>query len=337
MSVIVRTKDRPTLLAEAFESLRAQTFRDFEVIVVVDGGADLEESRLDAGEGVPIRVVRPAPPGGRARALNAGLGAARGRFVGYLDDDDLWRPEHLETHVRFLSGDSPYRASHSDADRVFYRLGEDGRYHETGRAPMERRDFDAARLLYVNHVALITLVHERSAAEAAGGFDDAFDLYEDWEFLIRLSRVTRVRRLPVTTALYRIRDDGSNATTESPWLGAGSQAARRALFAKHWGARTPEDEIALLDGYDHAIRTRDAALEAACADRDRERSGHAATAAAFSAFREAAEASIAEWTRRAADLEGQTDRHNRMLAELERSVSYRLLKKWWRIKARLRG
>jgi glycosyltransferase involved in cell wall biosynthesis len=92
VSVVVRTKDRPRLLGEALASLRAQTFQDFEVIVVNDGG--VPPAGLDPA-GAGLRVVTTEPPHGRSRALDTGLRAARGRFVAYLDDDDLFLPHHL--------------------------------------------------------------------------------------------------------------------------------------------------------------------------------------------------------------------------------------------------
>ena len=92
MSVIVRTKDRPELLKEALASLRAQTFTDFETLVVNDGDP-LPEGILAPAPGSGVRVVVPPPPGGRSRALNAGLAAARGEWIAYLDDDDLYDPD----------------------------------------------------------------------------------------------------------------------------------------------------------------------------------------------------------------------------------------------------
>ena len=115
VSVIVRTRDRPALLAEALASLRAQTLRDFETIVVADGGERPPAELLAPapGEG-GLTLVHRAPPHGRARALNAGLDAARGRFVAYLDDDDLFLPDHLATLARFLAGSDAYRVAYTD-------------------------------------------------------------------------------------------------------------------------------------------------------------------------------------------------------------------------------
>ena len=94
MSVIVRTKDRPELLAQALASLAATTYRRAEAVVVNDGGA---RPAIPADFPLPLRVVDLENNRGRAAAANAGFAAAAGDYVVFLDDDDLAFPEHLET------------------------------------------------------------------------------------------------------------------------------------------------------------------------------------------------------------------------------------------------
>jgi glycosyltransferase involved in cell wall biosynthesis len=90
-SVIVPTIDRPQLLSEAIESVLAQTVPDFEVIVV-DSGCAVPPSLPDDER---VRGVRLDENAGPAAARNAGVAAARGRYVCFLDDDDLYTPERL--------------------------------------------------------------------------------------------------------------------------------------------------------------------------------------------------------------------------------------------------
>ena len=90
-SVIVPTHGRPRWLAEAIDSVRAQTLQDFELIVVDD--ASPEPVRVDADP--RIRLIRRDENGGAAAARNTGVEAARGRFLTFLDDDDVYLPERL--------------------------------------------------------------------------------------------------------------------------------------------------------------------------------------------------------------------------------------------------
>ncbi|MFI5182440.1 MAG: glycosyltransferase family 2 protein [Thermoanaerobaculia bacterium] len=256
VSVIVRTKDRPDLLAEAMGSLRAQTYSDFETLVVNDGGT-IPEDILAPAPGRALRIVRPEPPGGRVRALNAGLAAAEGRFIAYLDDDDLYRPAHLEMLVAALEEEGAPGAAISGADQVAQRRGPDGRWRDEKVLFRFGRPFDANRILFKNDVPLIALLHRRDLIERTGPFDTAFDLFEDWDFLIRLSRTTPICYVPETTAIYRVRDDGSNATRANPWQGPVAHAMRRALLEKHAALRTPEATMAAVDEFDGAVWLRE--------------------------------------------------------------------------------
>lgn len=360
VSVIVRTKDRPRLLGEALESLRAQTFQDFEVVVVNDGGRP-PEGLAPAGRG--LVVVETEPPRGRAKALNTGLKAARGPLVAYLDDDDLWLPDHLEALHGFLAGAEGYGGAFSGAQVVLQHLEEDGRYRDIRTLGVYAEPFVRARLLSSNTIPLISLMHERERALAIGGFDEAFDLFEDWDFLIRFTETTRLHLVPGVSAIYRLRDDGSNATTETPWRSAGSDTARVQVLKKHWSLHGPETQAALVDLHaarEEALRgelqqareaTRTeaaasaalreeiarltAALEGIRAERDAERSrvreaeelvrlvrADAARQLQAAGEREGAQA------RRADDAEGRLD-------AVHRSLAWRLFTPWWKVKALL--
>lgn len=252
VSVVVRTKDRPELLREALGSLAAQTFCDFEVVVVNDSDTSLGEEVVNV-DGLRVRVVSPGPPHGRARAANAGVGAAEGEWVTYLDDDDLFLPDHLGTLIGTLEGQDRFQAAYTSTLIVHQVRGEDGTYRETGREPVFEYPFDPERLIFSNTIPLLCLMHRRSLFFEAGRFDETFDLYEDWDFLIRLSRLTRFERIEKVTTLYRTRDDTTNATSVSPWRGEISERAREALFLKHWNLHTPRAEMALVNLHEDEI------------------------------------------------------------------------------------
>ena len=252
VSVVVRTKDRPELLREALGSLAAQTFRDFEVVVVNDSETPLRSGDLDVG-GLRVRLVSPGPPHGRARAANAGVDAAVGTWIAYLDDDDLFLPDHIETLVGTLEGQDRFQAAYTATLIVHHVFEEDGTYRETGREPVFECPFDLERLIFSNTIPLLCLMHRRSLFLDVGRFDEAFDLYEDWDFLIRLSRLTRIERIEKVTTLYRTRDDTTNATSVSPWRGEISERAREALFRKHWKLHTPRAEMALVNLHEDEV------------------------------------------------------------------------------------
>ena len=353
VSVVVRTRDRPDLLRQALGSLASQTFRDFEAVVVNDSDAPLPASALEAG-GASVRVVSPGPPHGRSRAANAGLEAALGRWVAYLDDDDLFLPDHLGTLAGALEGQDRFQAAFTGALLVEQVREPDGTYREVSRKPLFETPFDPGRLLFTNTIPLLCLMHRRSLFEEAGRYDESFDLYEDWDFLIRLSRLTPFLRIDGATALYRTRNDATNVTTVSPWRGEVSEAAREALFRKHWALHTPRAEMALLNFQEDEAATRSRyvaqlqeSLERAIGEQERAleeralRLADAALALGQERERGAAERerASAEHVRLSAALAGTGAERDRLAAtvhQMTTSLAWRLFTPWWKIRDLLR-
>ena len=128
ISVVVRTKDRPQLLAQALESLAAGTYRRVEVVLVNDGGKP-----PSVRDGFPFPVVEVNLPHnlGRAAAANAGVENATGEWVAFLDDDDLAEPEHLAT-LAGLSAAAGTRVVYTDAAVGVYVLDPEHGWREIG-------------------------------------------------------------------------------------------------------------------------------------------------------------------------------------------------------------
>jgi len=98
-SVIIPSHNRPALLIEALNSVRAQTFGDWEAVIVDDGS--IPPVALDR-EDARVSVLRHASAQGGAAAKNSGIGGAAGEIVAFLDDDDLWAPNYLQRAIDVL-------------------------------------------------------------------------------------------------------------------------------------------------------------------------------------------------------------------------------------------
>ena len=99
VSVVLPTFNRRALLLEAAESVRAQTFTDWELVVADDGSTDGSAEAVEALGDPRIRVLRLPRVGRAAVARNAGVRAARGEWIAFLDSDDAWEPRKLAVQV----------------------------------------------------------------------------------------------------------------------------------------------------------------------------------------------------------------------------------------------
>ena len=119
VSIIVRTKDRPKLLKRAIQSIASQTYRPVEVVLVNDGGCDLdiEELKTILGD-LSLNYIRLEKNTGRAHAGNLGMAHAQGKYIGFLDDDDEFYQDHVVTLVSFLE-QSDYAVAYTDSFMVY--------------------------------------------------------------------------------------------------------------------------------------------------------------------------------------------------------------------------
>ena len=210
VSVIVPTHNRPEGLREAIQSIQNQSFQDFEIIVVNDAGEDVKEV-IESLDDKRIRYFSHKKNKGLAAARNTGLKKATGKYIAYLDDDDIFYFNHLETLVNQLEY-SGYRVAYTDAYRAHQKF-EKGSYYITGRDKPFSHDFDASAILVRNYFPVLAIMHERSCLERSGLFDETLTSHEDWDLWIRLSRHYTFIHIPKVTCEYRWREDGSSMSS----------------------------------------------------------------------------------------------------------------------------
>jgi len=204
VSVILPTYNRPRLLYRALMSVAGQTYRDFEVIVVNDGGQSITEivSRFPFA-----RLLVRETNGGLSAARNTGIESATGHYLAYLDDDDMWLPEHLETCLEFLETIPSVRACYSNCYRWY---NEKLLMYGQNRESIIKEDDQRRRI-----ACIINLVHERSLIDEVGGFDEDMREMEDWDFVIKMNRHTGgMMHANVYTAVYSKRNDADQLTSD---------------------------------------------------------------------------------------------------------------------------
>src|ERR1700722_7642999 len=112
VSVIIPTYNRGYIIRGALESALAQTYRDFEIVVLDDGSTDNTAEIVQSLRSDKTRYIRTKQNCGYSAACNGGISAANGELIGFLDSDDIWMPDKLERQVGFLT-------RHPKVDAVF--------------------------------------------------------------------------------------------------------------------------------------------------------------------------------------------------------------------------
>jgi glycosyltransferase involved in cell wall biosynthesis len=236
VSVIVPTHNYARFLPDALESLRAQTYSDWDCIVVDDGSTD--DTRAVVGAATAndgrVRYVFQANRGPSA-ARNRGVAESVGEYIQFLDADDLLPPSKLEAHVRLMEADPSVGIVYSDAqffkDSWTNLLSHRVPGPRPSTNPGEPSSDPLLRALIHNNIMVIEgPLIRRSATTTVGPFDEALDRMEDWQYWVRcaLAGVRFVADQAEERAV-RVRVHGDSSTQNLLAMHASELAVRRWL------------------------------------------------------------------------------------------------------------
>ncbi len=197
VSVIVRSIGRDEL-QQALESVAGQGYPNIEVIVVNARGADHPPLEDHCGK-FPLRVVNANGPLLRSPAGNLGLEAATGRYLIFLDDDDWFLPAHIAGLVAALEGQETVQAAYAGVVCMREAPGSGWEEVHTFNEP-----FDRTTLLIQNYLPIHAVLFSRTLIENGCRFDEALDVYEDWDFWLQTAARTDFVHVPQVSAVYRI-------------------------------------------------------------------------------------------------------------------------------------
>jgi glycosyltransferase involved in cell wall biosynthesis len=202
-SIILTTYNRPGLLRDALVSLGDQTLRDFEVILVNDHGDPVEPLLVEFD--FPITYLYQGRNQGLSAARNAGLKLARGRYVSYLDDDDIYLPEHLAVLASAFE-QQPQAVVYTGVEYINEQLEGGERIELSRTAPFAHAAYDKERLFVQNYIPVNTWAHPRDMLAEVGEFDTGLTAFEDWDMLLRLAARYPLVHVPQVTAEVHLRD-----------------------------------------------------------------------------------------------------------------------------------
>lgn len=210
VSVIIPVRNCKKYIHEALESILAQDFLNFEIIVVDDGSDDFDYKTLEALDH-RIRVLQQAPMG-VSHARNHGIEKSTGSLIAFLDADDVWLPGKLSAQVSHL-------ISHPDTGVIFGKYirwtaeyngsflpakNQINYYKISNNIDKERSGWIYNKLLLGLLVGMNTAIVRRAILDAVGGFNESMTHGEDYDFWLRCSRVAKMDSLNSEVALYRI-------------------------------------------------------------------------------------------------------------------------------------
>ena len=201
VSVLISTYNRPMYIGEALQSIFAQSYGNFELILVRDGGLPVKDvaERFDDPRLVFIDRDRNR---GLPYSFNEALASARGEYVCYLGDDDCFYSRHIELLVGALEKQNEYGAAYSDLYKAHCRVTRDGRRIVLAKNLEISRDFDRMLMLQFNHALHVSVMHKRELIERAGGYNESLNVLIDWDLTRKLCFYTDFLHVPVVTGQY---------------------------------------------------------------------------------------------------------------------------------------
>jgi glycosyltransferase involved in cell wall biosynthesis len=180
VSVVIPTFNRRPMVGEAVESVLAQTYGDFELIVVDDGSTDDTGCEL-AKFGDRLRYFA-TENRGAAAARNFGVRQARGRYVAFLDSDDLWRPRKLQVQVGYMEERPEIKVCQTE--EIWIRNGVRVNPKAVHRKPSGDIFLRSLERCLVSPSAVLLT---RELFKELGGFDESFPVCEDYDLWLRLA------------------------------------------------------------------------------------------------------------------------------------------------------
>lgn len=211
VSIIIPTYNRPGTLKIALESIIAQTYKFIETIVVNDAGIDVLNVIDTFRDRLSIKYFVHNINKDRSAARNTAIKHASGKYIAYLDDDDIFYPDHIETLVSFLETNNTYKVAYTDACRAFQEK-EDGKYITKNKEVPYSFDFDYDLILAGNFIPTPCIMHYKSCIDTVGMFDETLGAHEDWDLWIRMSTKFQFAHIKKITCEYSWREDGSSTT-----------------------------------------------------------------------------------------------------------------------------
>lgn len=208
VSVLIPTYNRSSLIGNAIESVLAQTYENYEIIIIDDGSTDDTGAVVNKFNSLRIKYIYQENKG-RSAARNLAFNLSQGDYIAFLDSDDMFHPQKIELQVAHLESHPEYGMSYTSARVIDEQGKEIFRDDISEESCPYYRAVDSGWLydkivFYIPVTVLLPTVMVRAdVLRMVGGFDEAFLRFEDTDLWRRLAKVTPILALdePLTTVL----------------------------------------------------------------------------------------------------------------------------------------
>jgi len=206
ISVITAAYNHVKFIRQSVESVQAQTYRDFEHIVVDDGSSDGTAEILKSFVG-QITYIRQDNRGAHA-AINEGIRRSSGDYIAIIDSDDAWLPNKLERQIEAIEKSPEAGMVYSLA----YFINSKGEVQDLVwlmGTPFDDPNVAFEELLEVNRIPIVTALVKRSCIEEVGFFSETLKALSDWDMWLRISAKWSIIFIPEKLALYRVHENNA--------------------------------------------------------------------------------------------------------------------------------
>jgi glycosyltransferase involved in cell wall biosynthesis len=201
VSIVLPVYNGEKYLAESLDSVLAQTYQNWELVIINDGSTDGTENLILKYQDKRIKYLPNDGNKGIIFSLNRGLQESNGAYIARLDSDDIALPNRLEKQVGFLSENLDYAMCGS----YFQTIDSNGRLLKNVMFPANNRDAQSYLLLHNCFCHSAIMMRTSIAKELK--YDEKFQVCEDYDLWYRISRKGKILNLPEFTTLYRVHDN----------------------------------------------------------------------------------------------------------------------------------
>lgn len=242
VSVIIPTHNRAKMIRRAIRSVLAQTWQDFELIVVSDGSTDNTDEVVASFDDPRIRFLKHETARGASAARNTGIRASKGECIAFLDDDDEWTPNKLEVQVPVIRNSS-FKVGLVYAWMEYVR---DGKVVDS-RKPMLRGNIFHEMLDKQAITNSSTLLVRREVLDVVQGFDEELPRGNDGDFIRRITKHFEVDYVPEVLVKVHVGHERitSRWDTNGIWYAIKSQKKKLTKF-KNELQKYPDQEANIL-------------------------------------------------------------------------------------------